>query len=33
MNAIGTNTAHCTSAMVMIGPVTSLIALMVASRG
>ena len=33
MKAIGTNTAHSTSAMAMIGPVTSLIAFSVASRG
>ena len=33
MKAIGTNTAQSTSAMAMIGPVTSLIACSVASRG
>ena len=33
MKAIGTNTAHSTSAMAMIGPVTSRMALIVASRG
>ena len=33
MNAIGTNTATSTSAIAMIGPLTSSIALYVASRG
>ena len=33
MNAVGTNTAHSTRAMAMTGPVTSSIALRVASRG
>ena len=33
MKAIGTNTAHSTRAMAMIGPVTSGIAFRVASRG
>ena len=33
MNAVGTNTAHRTRAMAMIGPVTSRIAFTVASRG
>ena len=33
MKAVGTNTAHSTSAVAMIGPVTSLIAWRVASRG
>src|SRR3569832_1528340 len=33
MNAIGTNTAQRTNAMAMIGPGTSRIALLVASRG
>src|SRR5688572_26372166 len=33
MNAVGTKTAHSTSAMAMIGPVTSSIALRVASSG
>ena len=33
MNAIGTNTAHSTSAIAMIGPLTSSIARYAASRG
>ena len=33
MKAMGTNTAHSTSAMAMMGPVTSRMALSVASRG
>src|SRR5688572_28885850 len=33
MNAVATNTAHNTSAMAMIGPVTSFIARLVASTG
>ena len=33
MNAVGTNTAHSTSAMAITGPVTSSIALRLASRG
>ncbi|MNH17651.1 hypothetical protein D3C79_773350 [compost metagenome] len=33
MNAAGTNTAHSTSAVAMIGPVTSLMAFCVASSG
>ena len=33
MNAVGTNTAHSTSAIAMIGPDTSLIALRLASIG
>src|SRR3974390_1838740 len=33
MNAMGTNTAHSTTAMAMMGPVTSDMALSVASRG
>ena len=33
MNAVGTNTATSTSAIAMIGPLTSSIALYVASRG
>ena len=33
MKAIGTNTAHSTSAMAMMGPVTSRMAFRVASRG
>src|SRR6185312_11535865 len=33
MNATGTNTAHSTSAMAMIGPLTSSMALWLASRG
>ena len=33
MNAVGTNTAHSTTATAITGPETSLIALIVASRG
>src|SRR5262245_15259680 len=33
MNAVGTNTAHSTNAVAMIGPVTSLIARRAASTG
>ena len=33
MNAAGTNTAHSTSAVAMIGPVTSPMAFLVASKG